>query len=250
MTPILEARRLTAGYLGQPVVHDLDISVDAGEFVCLLGPNGAGKTTTMLALAGELKPMAGEVLVNGVAAKGPLHQRAKRGLGYVTEERSVFKGLSGLDNLRCAGVSEKDIVSLFPELGKVMKTLGGLLSGGEQQMLTLGRAILRRPAILLADELSLGLAPLTARRLLQTVRAAATEHGTAVLVVEQHVRRVLRYADRVYVMRRGRIEMSLTAAETLSRISEIEQSYLSQTPSAPPGLDFGAPGPGPDDCPG
>ena len=133
MTPVLEARGLTTGYLGQPVVHDLDISVDGGEFVCLLGPNGAGKTTTMLALAGELKPMAGEVLVNGVPAEGPLHQRAKRGLGYVTEERSVFKGLSGLDNLRCAGVSERDVVELFPELGKVMKTRGGLLSGGNSR---------------------------------------------------------------------------------------------------------------------
>lgn len=248
MTPVLEARGLTAGYLGRPVVHDLDITVGAGEFVCLLGPNGAGKTTTMLALAGELKPIAGEVLANGVPETGPLHRRAKRGIGYVTEERSVFKGLSGRDNLRCAGVSEKEVVELFPELGNVMKTRGGLLSGGEQQMLTLGRAILRRPATLLADELSLGLAPIIVERLLQAVRAAATERGTAVLVVEQHVRRVLRYADRVYVMRRGRIDMSLSAAEALSRISEIEQSYLSQTSSIkttspPPGLDFGDPGP-------
>jgi branched-chain amino acid transport system ATP-binding protein len=229
-TGVFEARGLTAGYLGRPVIHDLDITVGSGEFVCLLGPNGAGKTTTMLALVGELKPLAGEVLVNGVPETGPLHRRAKRGLAYVTEERSVFMGLSARDNLRCAGVSEKDIIELFPELRNVMDTRGGLLSGGEQQMLTLGRAILRRPATLLADELSLGLAPLTAERLLQAVRTAATERGTAVLVVEQHVRRVLRYADRVYVMRRGRIEMSLTAAEALSQLAEIEQSYLSQTP--------------------
>jgi branched-chain amino acid transport system ATP-binding protein len=226
----LEARGLAAGYLGRPVIHDLDLVVGRGEFVCLLGPNGAGKTTTMLALAGELKPLAGDVLVNGVPETAPLHRRAKRGLAYVTEERSVFMSLSARDNLRCAGVSEQGVVGLFPELGAVMDTRGGLLSGGEQQMLTLGRAILRRPATLLADELSLGLAPLIAERLLQAVRAAATERGTAVLVVEQHVRRVLRYADRVYVMRRGRIEMSLTAAEARSRIAEIEQSYLSRTP--------------------
>jgi branched-chain amino acid transport system ATP-binding protein len=113
-----------------------------------------------------------------------------------------------------------------------METRGGLLSGGEQQMLTLARALCRRPRLLLADELSLGLAPLVVDRLLQAVRTAATDHGTGALIVEQHARKALRHADRVYVMSRGRIAMALPAAEARTRLSEIEHAYLSGTPVA------------------
>ena len=116
---------------------------------------------------------------------------------------------------------------LLPELGRRMGIRGGLLSGGEQQMLTLARALARKPRVLLADELSMGLAPLIVKRLLEAVRAAADERGTAVLLVEQHVRKALQYADRAYVMRRGRIELAGTAAELRSRITEIEDHYLS-----------------------
>jgi branched-chain amino acid transport system ATP-binding protein len=144
----------------------------------------------------------------------------------VTEERSVFKSLSGFDNLRTGAVTPEDVLVLFPELERCLGTRGGLLSGGEQQMLTVGRALARKPRLLLADELSLGLAPIIVDRLLQAVRTAATERGMAVLLVEQHARKALRYADRVYVMRRGRVEMALTAAEAGRRISEIENVYL------------------------
>jgi branched-chain amino acid transport system ATP-binding protein len=147
----------------------------------------------------------------------------------VTEERSVFKSLSGFDNLRAGGVTPADVLALFPELERCLGTRGGLLSGGEQQMLTVGRALARRPRLLLADELSLGLAPIIVDRLLQAVRTAATERGMAVLLVEQHARKALRYADRVYVMRRGYIEMALTAAEARRRISEIENVYLAMS---------------------
>jgi branched-chain amino acid transport system ATP-binding protein len=236
VTTVLELRGLSAGYAGQPVVHGIDLEVRAGEVVSLLGANGAGKTTTLLATAGELSPMAGEVLFDGTATTTSLHRRVRQGLGYVTEERSIFKGLSGRDNLRAGGVSEQDAIALFPELERVMGTRAGLMSGGEQQMLTLARALARRPKVLLADELSLGLAPLVVNRLLKAVRQAADEHGTGVLVVEQHARKALRHADRVYVMRGGRIEMTCTAQEATGRLHEIEAAYLSSSAPDPSGV--------------
>jgi branched-chain amino acid transport system ATP-binding protein len=229
MTSLIEARGLSAGYGGRPVVHDLDLTVASGEVVCLLGSNGTGKTTTLLAMSGELPLLGGEVLFEGAPTTAPLYRRARAGLAYVTEERSVFKSLSGFDNLRCGGVTPAEVLALFPELERCLGTRGGLLSGGEQQMLTVGRALARKPRLLLADELSLGLAPLIVDRLLQAVRAAASDRGMAVLLVEQHARKALRYADRVYVMRRGHIEMALTADEATRRISEIENVYLAMS---------------------
>ncbi|MHB8690232.1 MAG: ABC transporter ATP-binding protein [Solirubrobacteraceae bacterium] len=226
MSAVLEARAMSAGYAGQPVVHELDLTVNEGEVVCLLGPNGAGKTTTMLALSGELPAISGEVLIDGKPTKEPLHLRARKGMSFVTEERSVFKGLSTRDNFRVAGLDPNSATGLFPELAARMSVPGGLLSGGEQQMLTLARALAREPRILLADELSLGLAPMVVDRLLRAVRDAAHERGTGVLVVEQHAHKALRYADRAIVMRRGRVELSLSAEEARARIVEIEQVYL------------------------
>jgi branched-chain amino acid transport system ATP-binding protein len=222
----LQAKGVTTGYGPQPVIHDIDLEVACGEVVALLGPNGAGKTTTLLALSGELPLHSGEVLIDGTVTTAPLHVRAKAGMTYVTEEKSVFMGLSARDNLRVAGVDIADALALFPQLEARLDIRGGLLSGGEQQMLTLARALSRRPRILLADELSMGLAPLIVRRLLDAVREAANEQGTGVLLVEQHVRKALQYADRVYVMRRGRIELTGTAAEMRGRIDEIEATYL------------------------
>jgi branched-chain amino acid transport system ATP-binding protein len=222
----LQAIGVTTGYGPQPVVHDVDLEVRPGEVVALLGPNGAGKTTTLLALSGELPLHSGEVRLDGEPTKAPLHKRAAAGLMYVTEEKSVFMGLTARDNLRVAGVEVADALELFPEIEPRLDVRGGLMSGGEQQMLTLARALSRRPRILLADELSMGLAPLIVRRLLEAVRAAADERGTAVLLVEQHARKALQYADRVYVMRRGRIDMGGTAPEMLGRIDEIEATYL------------------------
>lgn len=227
VAPALEARNISAGYGTQPVINDVDIVVRPGEVVSLLGSNGAGKTTTLLSLAGELPLLQGEVAIDGVVTKAPLHKRARNGLTFVTEEKSVFMGLSTRDNLVVAGVDPDDALLLFPELERRMNVRGGLLSGGEQQMLTLARALARKPRVLLADELSMGLAPLIVKRLLEAVRAAADELGTAVLLVEQHVRKALHYADRAYVMRRGRIELAGSAADLRSRIGEIEDQYLS-----------------------
>jgi branched-chain amino acid transport system ATP-binding protein len=148
-------------------------------------------------------------------------------MGFVTEERSVFMQLSTEENLRVAGVTKADAVALFPELEPLMGRTAGLLSGGEQQMLTLARAVARDPSLLLVDELSLGLAPVIVKRLLQTVRRVASERLTGILLVEQHVRLAIDLADRVYVMQRGRIVMSGTADEVRGRIDEIEATYLS-----------------------
>jgi branched-chain amino acid transport system ATP-binding protein len=232
---LLECRGLAAGYGDIAVVRDVDLDVAAGEVVALIGPNGAGKTTTLLTLAGELPPIAGEIRFRGVETKSPLFRRAQRGMGFVTEERSVFMQLSTAENLRVAGVSSVDAVAIFPELEPLMRRTAGLLSGGEQQMLTLARALARKPSLLLADELSLGLAPLLVKRLLDTVRRVATEQSTGVLLVEQHVRQALGIADRVYVMQRGKIVISGTVDDVRGRLDEIEATYLSDetaTPSA------------------
>lgn len=224
----MQARGVSAGYLGQPVIHDLTFDVVAGEVTCLLGPNGAGKTSTLLALAGELPLMSGDVLMHGEVTTAKLYQLARRGLSYVTEERSIFKSMTTRENFRCAGVDPDQATELFPELRDRIELKAGFLSGGEQQMLTLARALSRGSSVLLADELSLGLAPLIVERLLQAVRDAA-DRGTAVLIVEQHARKALRYADRVLVIQRGRLKMDLSAEEALQRLPEIENAYLTQS---------------------
>lgn len=225
-TTVLKATDLSVGYVGQPVVRGVSFQVRAGEVVCILGPNGAGKTTTLLGLTGVLPIMGGTVDMLGSTAALPLHRRARMGLSFVTEERSVIKSLSTRDNIRCAGLEPSEVLAFFPELEPRLSTRGGLLSGGEQQMLTLGRALARKPRLLIADELSLGLAPLIVDRLLRAVRDAADERGAGVLMVEQHARKALAFADRAVVMQRGKVVLDLTGDEARARIREIEDSYL------------------------
>ena len=224
---LIEARGLSAGYGKMAVVREIDIEVAAGEVVALIGANGAGKTTTLLTLAGELTPLAGEVHLFGSATRAPMHVRCRSGVSYVTEERSVIMEMSVADNLKLARVDRDVAFGFFPALEAIMGRKAGLCSGGEQQMLSLARALGRSPKVLLADELSLGLAPLIVANLLAAVRAAADEKGVGVLLVEQHVRQALHIADRVYVMQRGRIVISGTAEEVHGRIDEIEATYLS-----------------------
>lgn len=224
---LMECCHLTAGYGSLAVVRELDLRVDAGEVVALIGSNGAGKTTTLLTMAGELAPLGGEVRWKGAVTMAPMYARCRNGLGYVTEERSVIMKLTTRENLRLADVTVQAAMSFFPELERLLDRPAGLLSGGEQQMLSLARALGRQPEVLLADELSLGLAPLIVDRLLATVRAAADERGVGVLLVEQHVLKALSIADRVYVMERGSIVTAGTADEIRKQLTQIEAAYLS-----------------------
>ena len=150
--PVLEARNISAGYGTVPVLRELDLYVNRGEIVAILGPNGAGKTTALLTLAGELKPVTGSLLTNGKVTTAPLHKRARQGLRFVTEERSVFPSLTVSENLRLGGGSKAAALDLFPELRSLLSRSARLLSGGEQQMLALARVLSAQPQLLLAEE--------------------------------------------------------------------------------------------------
>jgi ABC-type branched-subunit amino acid transport system ATPase component/ABC-type branched-subunit amino acid transport system permease subunit len=220
------ARSATFGYDAMPVVRDVDLRIGRGEVVALLGPNGAGKTTTVLSLAGVLKPLTGEVQIGDRPTTSSLAARARGGLGYLAEERSVFMGMTVAENLRVAGVGQREAFGYFPELQRLANRRAGLLSGGEQQMLALAAVLARSPSVILADELSLGLAPIIVDRLLAAIRRTADERGTGVLLVEQHVSKALEYADYVYVIRRGQIVLEGTAAELRTRIDDLRSAYL------------------------
>jgi branched-chain amino acid transport system ATP-binding protein len=230
MRPLLETRSLKAGYMNRAVVNSVNLKVEPGEVVCLLGPNGAGKTTTLMTIAGELTPVDGIVMFDNVPTFTPMYQRVRdSGVGLVTEDRLIFTKLSARDNLRIGGGSVDAALALFPELVPRLSVRGGMLSGGEQQMLALARALSRKPKLLLADELSLGLAPMIVDRLLGAVRSAANEHGMGALIVEQHARKALQYSDRMYLMARGQILLELPSNEAIERLDEIEETYLSGT---------------------
>jgi branched-chain amino acid transport system ATP-binding protein len=232
MSAVLEARKLTAGYGNANVVtRDVDLRVMPGEVVALFGPNGAGKTTTLLALAGELTPVSGQILLHGQVTTLALHKRARHGLAFVTEERSIFAGLTVEENLRLGRGDPRDALRLFPELSPLTARRAGLLSGGEQQILALARAIACQPAVLLIDELSLGLAPMVVERLMASLRAAA-DTGTGVLLVEQQVEAALQVADRCYVMKNGEILLERSAEDLRANPDLVEAAYLSDLDTA------------------
>jgi branched-chain amino acid transport system ATP-binding protein len=230
----LAARQISAGYGAIAVLHDVDIQVDPGEVVAVLGPNGAGKSTLMKVLAGVLPPMAGDVLVGGAEAPRDLAARSRAGVAYVPEGRSVFPSLSVRDNLALGRGSVARAAELIPALEPLMGRKAGLLSGGEQQYLSLARAIAGDPQVLLADELSLGLAPLIVTSLLRSVRAAA-DAGAGVILVEQHVRQAMSVADRIYVLARGRVVLEGPTAELAGRMDQVEAAYLSADGEVPAG---------------
>jgi branched-chain amino acid transport system ATP-binding protein len=223
----IATEQLCAGYGEVVVVRDVDLSVGAGEIVALLGPNGSGKSTLLLTLAGELEPVSGRVLMWGEQSNEPLYRRARQGLGFVPEERSVLMGMTVRDNLLLGRGGVEGAVALFPELEPLLGRRAGLLSGGEQQILTLGRALAAGPKAMLVDELSLGLAPLVVERLLAVLRRAADEQGIAVLLVEQQVRRALKVSDRWYLMRGGSI---VAEGDKGVAPEEVERIFLSGAP--------------------
>jgi branched-chain amino acid transport system ATP-binding protein len=235
MQTVVDVRGLHAGYVGIPVVRDLTLHVDAGEIVALLGPNGAGKTTTLLTISGLLPPIAGSVEVLGEPVRGERpHLVARRGLAHVAEDRSLFFDLSVQENLRLGLTGDRaqrtaaydHALELFPALADLRDRRAGLLSGGEQQMLAMARALASQPRCLLVDEMSLGLAPIVVERLLPLVRRIATETGAGVLIVEQHVNMALEVADRAYILSHGEL-VTEGDAEVLRQDRDLlESSYL------------------------
>ena len=223
-TPILQAEGLFAGYGDLAAVRDLDLAVGAGEIVALLGPNGAGKTTTLKTLAGALPAIRGTVRWNGEVVTSALHRRVRKGMGFIPEERSVIGKLSVRDNLSLGRGSVEAALDIFPQLRPLLRRPGALLSGGEQQMLTLARCLASKPSIMLVDELSLGLAPIVVKSLLSMLRTAAMENGTAVLMVEQQVQRALSVADRWYLLRHGAVSGTGVAAST--SVSDLADAYV------------------------
>jgi branched-chain amino acid transport system ATP-binding protein len=232
----LAVRDLFAGYGGVPVVRELNLEVRPGEVVALLGPNGAGKTTTLETIAGLHRPISGEVELSGESIGGkPAYVLAQRGLALVPEGRALFPGLTVREHLRLAAGRgqradrEEELLEMLPELRKCLGRKAGLLSGGEQQMLAVGRALVTRPRLLLVDEMSLGLAPVIVERLLPILRRAADELGSSVLFVEQHVALALEISDRAYVLAHGRIRLEGPAAELRERRELLAASYLGET---------------------
>ncbi len=230
---LLVVDRVSAGYQGQPVVWDLSLTVDEGEVVALLGPNGAGKTTSLLTIAGLLGPLSGTISLDGESIGGaPAHELARRGLTLVPDDRGLFFDLTARENLRLAprrrrtGSLGEEVTRLLPELASRLDRRAGVLSGGEQQMLAVGRAICSNPRLLLIDEMSLGLAPVVVDRLLPVVRHVANELGAGVLLVEQHVQLALEVADRVYVLNHGRLALEGPAAPLRGQRALLESSYL------------------------
>jgi branched-chain amino acid transport system ATP-binding protein len=221
MSPLLSLRGLTARYGQITALEDVSLEVQAGEAVALLGANGAGKSTLLKSIMGFVAPAAGAIEFDGrPLAAVPVAQRSRLGLGYSPEGRRVFAGMTVRENLEVASRAARaetqaavgEIFAIFPALREKERALGWQLSGGQQQMLAIGRALMTRPRLLLLDEPSLGLSPILTSEVLDRVRAIAAR-GTAVLLAEQNVVKALAVATRAYVLQVGRVvESGSTAA--------------------------------------
>ncbi|BAS27486.1 ABC transporter ATP-binding protein [Limnochorda pilosa] len=233
---LLEVEGLRVTYGGVEAVRDLSLSVETGEVVALLGANGAGKSTTLRALSGLVRPAAGRIRLEGRdLARVPAHEIVELGVAHVPEGRRVFGTLSVEENLnlgaytrrRLRGAVEEArarVYRLFPRLEERRHQLAGTLSGGEQQMLAIGRGLMARPRLLLLDEPSLGLAPKLVREIFRTVREI-NRQGVTVLLVEQNARMALRLAHRGYVLETGRLALGGPAAE-LRQDPRMREAYL------------------------
>ena len=233
---MLEVKRLEVCYGGIKAVKGIDLEVRRGELVTLIGANGAGKTTTMKALAGLLKPSHGRVAYEGRDITGHrAHELVRAGLALVPEGRGVFGRLTTEENLAMGAYTRHDravasdyerAYALFPRLAERRRQLAGTLSGGEQQMLAIARALMSRPKLLLLDEPSMGLAPLMVQKIFETIRAVAAE-GVTLLLVEQNAKLALELCNRGYVMESGTIALA-DAAPALLVNPDVRRAYLGE----------------------
>ena len=234
---VLELDSVSCGYGPSVVVRNLDLHIDGGEVVALLGANGAGKTTTLLTIAGVLPAAGGEIRFLGERIeRWPAPRVARHGAVLVPDDRGLFPKLTVRENLALSAPrtrSDGDPLTLFPELQDRLTTPAGLLSGGQQQMLAIARALQRSPKLLLVDELSFGLAPVIVQRLVPVLRTVADETGAAVLLVEQHVHLGLAIAERAYVLSHGNLTLTAPAAELRDDISLLQASYLGEVDLTP-----------------
>ena len=234
--PLLALRSVEVAYGGIVALKGIDLEVHRGEIVALLGANGAGKTTTLRTISGLLSPRSGEVLYAGETLAGvPAHKIVQLGIGHSPEGRRIFSRMTVLENLemgayRFKSVPKKDleqVFDLFPRLHERRTKLGGNLSGGEQQMLAIGRAMLGQPSLLLLDEPSMGLAPLIVAQIFEIIERI-NELGTTILLVEQNAAQALKLAHRGYVLETGEVVMSAPAGELLND-PRVREAYLGES---------------------
>ncbi len=233
---MLEVRDLHVSYGEIPALKGVSLSVAAGEIVALLGSNGAGKTTTLKTLSGLLVPRAGEIVLDDRPIGGlPAHLIVRRGIAHVPEGRRVFNRLTVRENLEMGAYTRSDagvapdlerVFALFPRLRERRAQVAGTLSGGEQQMLSIGRALMANPRLLLLDEPSMGLAPVLVEQIFETVQDI-NRQGTTILLVEQNVALALDVAQRAYVLETGSIVLSGAAAD-LARNQDVRRAYLGE----------------------
>ena len=232
---ILDVRNLQVKYGNVRALHGIDLSVEAGEIVCILGANGAGKSTTLNAICGLVRPSSGEILFNGTPIhRLSAHKIVAHKITQAPEGRRIFGTLTVQENLDLGAFTAKNrdrlkdslkwIFDLFPRLAERRNQLAGTLSGGEQQMLAIGRALMANPRLLLLDEPSLGLAPVLVKQIFRTIREI-NESGVTVILVEQNARIALKLAHRGYVLELGKIVMYDTASDLLEN-PDVVQAYL------------------------
>jgi len=230
VSALLDVRGLCAGYGDAAVLHDVGLAVPEGSIVAVLGANGAGKTTLLRALSGLLRATMGSIVFDGADTAGvPVERLVRRGLAHVPEGRGVIDELTVDENLRLGGLWKNadhgHIYTLFPALAGRRRHLGHQLSGGERQMLAIGRALVAEPKLLLLDEPSLGLAPRVVAQLMRLLRRLTDSSGVAVLLVEQNVRSALSIADRGVVMSLGRVVVDAVAGD-LRDDDRLRHAYL------------------------
>lgn len=234
---VLECRGLVAGHGSVTVVRELDLSLKSGSVLAVLGPNGAGKSTVMSTLAGLIPRLGGDVLVGGTPLPNARPGTANRaGLVLVPDDRALFTGLTVRENIQIArksgGPALDAVLEVFPALTKRLKVTAGAISGGEQQMLAVARALVQKPKVLLIDEMSMGLAPVIVENLLPIVRRIADDTGAVVVLVEQHVQLALEVADEAIVIVHGDVKLRGSAADLSANPEMLEAAYLGETESA------------------